>query len=139
MSNLDKNEPQSRMETYLNACIDGVGENGLPTPQSRVDTLLIKLVEKLSSGSGGGGGTKLYKHTLGIVYIISASSTKIPNTNATSVLYSAISAKYMRYTILGINQTGQYSYTVQYWEPLKSQVLSTTIDLTNEVDEVTEL
>lgn len=47
--------PQSRMEEYLKNCINKAGVEGLPAPQSRVDALLYKLAETISSGGGGGG------------------------------------------------------------------------------------
>lgn len=42
--------PQSRIEKYLKAIIDGSGVEGLPTPISRVDILLYQLAEKMSGG-----------------------------------------------------------------------------------------
>lgn len=47
--------PRSRAEAYLKACINKSGTSGLPTEQSRLDTLLIDLVEVLTNGSGGIG------------------------------------------------------------------------------------
>ena len=49
--------PQSRMEEYLKNCINKSGTEGLPAPQSRVDALLYKLAEAVSSGGGGGEPT----------------------------------------------------------------------------------
>lgn len=44
--------PQSRMEEYLKNCINKAGTEGLPAPQSRVDALLYRLAETISSGGG---------------------------------------------------------------------------------------
>ena len=49
-------KPQSRMEAYLKACVNGDGADNLPSPQSRADALLIKLAGKMAGGSGGSGG-----------------------------------------------------------------------------------
>lgn len=49
-------KPQSRMEAYLKACVNGDGADNLPSPQSRADALLIKLAGKMAGGSSGGGG-----------------------------------------------------------------------------------
>lgn len=42
--------PQSRMEEYLKNCINKTGVEGLPTPQSRMDALLYRLAETITSG-----------------------------------------------------------------------------------------
>ena len=47
--------PQSRVETYLKALIEGSGVDDLPTPQSSSEAYLYALVEKGLSGGGSGG------------------------------------------------------------------------------------
>lgn len=42
--------PKSRIEEYLDNCVDGDGTEGLPPPQSRVGVLLYQLAEKLKGG-----------------------------------------------------------------------------------------
>lgn len=42
--------PKSRIEEYLDNCVDGDGTEGLPPPQSRVGILLYQLAEKLKGG-----------------------------------------------------------------------------------------
>lgn len=42
--------PKSRIEEYLDNCVDGDGTEGLPTPQSRVGILLYQLAAKLKGG-----------------------------------------------------------------------------------------
>ena len=49
--------PQSRIEAYLKALVDGSGTDGLPTPQSSSEAYFYALVEQ--GLGGGGGGEKL--------------------------------------------------------------------------------
>lgn len=42
--------PKSRIEEYLDNCVDGDGTEGLPPPKSRVGILLYQLAEKLKGG-----------------------------------------------------------------------------------------
>lgn len=46
-------QPHSRMEQYLQNCIDGSGTEGLPIPDCRAEVLLYELAENISAGSGG--------------------------------------------------------------------------------------
>ena len=50
--------PQSRIEAYLKALIDGSGTDGLPTPQSSSEAYFYALVEQGLGGGGGGGSTE---------------------------------------------------------------------------------
>lgn len=45
--------PNSRVEQYLQNCIDGSGTDGLPTPDSRIEILLWQLADNINSGGGG--------------------------------------------------------------------------------------
>ena len=59
--------PCSRAESYLKACINKTGTEGLPTPQSRMDVLLLELASQLSNTT----------HTNNIASIVDKSVTTI--------------------------------------------------------------
>lgn len=46
-------EPHSRMETYLMRCLEGGGTEGLPKPNSRVDSQLYAIIDSGGIGTGG--------------------------------------------------------------------------------------
>lgn len=51
--------PTTKAQTYLVACINGTGSEGLPEPTTVLGGLLCELADKLAGG-GGGGGTEPY-------------------------------------------------------------------------------
>lgn len=46
----------SRVEDILQAIIDSTDVSELPDPQSRVEALLMLVLDKINNGGGGGGG-----------------------------------------------------------------------------------
>lgn len=47
---------ESRNEAILQGIIDGTDSSEFPAPQSRVEALLLQVLDKINQGGGGGGG-----------------------------------------------------------------------------------
>lgn len=51
--------PTTKAQTYLVACINGTGSEGLPEPTTVLGGLLCELADKLAGGGGGGSAFKI--------------------------------------------------------------------------------
>lgn len=66
-------EPLSDLELYLMNCINGIGTESLPEPDSRLELLLYRLAEKMA-GSIIATPTSLVDQTTGNVYDLYANN-----------------------------------------------------------------
>lgn len=51
-----QNGSQSRSEAILQAIVNGSGSSQLPVPKSRVEELLLQVLQVIENGGGGGSG-----------------------------------------------------------------------------------
>lgn len=56
----------SRVDKYLNACCEGCGCEGLPTPETRIDELLYQLANKIANSVKYGTTSTTDAHTITI-------------------------------------------------------------------------